>query len=329
MSSIFYLTVEPGNRTKQEIVSCTTVTQNANNTATLSGCSRGLLPITPYTASSTYAFAHGGGTSVVFSNPPQFYNQFLAADNNGTITGEYTFNGAVTFSSTSLAVYDGHPCTGASASTTICDKDYIDNVALQGAATSSNTQAGITKISVAAADANNPIAVGDNDTRVPTQGENDALVGSLGTPSSSNKYLTEQMATTTATSSYLVKYDTNGTINAYSISVSTTTTSSTSSVASVAYVDSSRWISYSTSTNVAIPTGANLAFIQCNASYSISGAGSAMLFIDKHIGTSTVNIADAAGNIMTCSSVWTEGGNLTSSITTGSSGSSIAISFYK
>lgn len=78
LDSTFYITLEPGSRERQELVSCTTVTQNSSNgTATLSGCSRGLSPIQPYTASSTLAFAHAGGSSVVFSNPPQVYNDIL------------------------------------------------------------------------------------------------------------------------------------------------------------------------------------------------------------------------------------------------------------
>src|SRR3990167_7293801 len=89
-SDTFYLTLEPGNRTRQEFVSCTTVTQNAS-TATLSGCSRGLSPITPFSASTTLQFAHAGGSQVIFSNSPQFYNRFAAKDNDETITGVYTF----------------------------------------------------------------------------------------------------------------------------------------------------------------------------------------------------------------------------------------------
>ena len=47
------------------------------------------------------------------------------------------------------------------------------------------------KLSVAPASPTNPIAVGDNDPRVPTQGENDAMAGTYGTPSSTNKFVTE------------------------------------------------------------------------------------------------------------------------------------------
>lgn len=93
LSDTFYLTLEPGNRSKQEIVSCTTVTQSStNDTATLSGCSRGLAPISPYTASSTYAFVHAGGSQVILSDPPQLFNQYAAKANDETITGTWTFN---------------------------------------------------------------------------------------------------------------------------------------------------------------------------------------------------------------------------------------------
>lgn len=89
VSDTFYVTIEPGSRSRQEIVSCTTVTQNADDTATLSGCSRGLSPITPYTASSTLQFSHAGGSTVIFSDPPQLFNQTTFKDNDETITGTW------------------------------------------------------------------------------------------------------------------------------------------------------------------------------------------------------------------------------------------------
>lgn len=92
LSATFYVTLEPGNRSRQEVVSCTTVTQNAAGTATLSGCTRGLSPITPYTASSSLQFAHGGGSQVIFSDPPQLFNQYPAKANDETITGQWTFD---------------------------------------------------------------------------------------------------------------------------------------------------------------------------------------------------------------------------------------------
>lgn len=68
---------------------------------------------------------------------------------------------------------------------------------------------GRTYLSVAPALASNPKAVGDNDPRVPTQAENDALVGTSGTPSSSNKYVTNIDTTAAATASSVVRRDGN------------------------------------------------------------------------------------------------------------------------
>lgn len=70
-------------------------------------------------------------------------------------------------------------------------KAYVDTGG--GALDASTTVKGITKLSVAPVSAVNPIAVGDNDGRVPTTGENDALVGNntdiaVGT---GNKFVTQ------------------------------------------------------------------------------------------------------------------------------------------
>jgi len=54
-------------------------------------------------------------------------------------------------------------------------KKYIDAAVLAGALVASTTVTGITRVSVAPANAAIPIAVGDNDTRVPTAGEKTAL----------------------------------------------------------------------------------------------------------------------------------------------------------
>lgn len=69
---------------------------------------------------------------------------------------------------------------------------YVDNAILNlgPSAVATTTSEGISRVSVTPADAAHPIAVETGDLRVPTQGENDALVGTSGTPSSSNKYVT-------------------------------------------------------------------------------------------------------------------------------------------
>ena len=87
---IGYLTLEPGSSSRQEFVSFTGVTQNSDGTATLTGVTRGLQPISPYTSSSTYQKAHPGGSIVVISNPPQLYEQFATLANDESITGYWT-----------------------------------------------------------------------------------------------------------------------------------------------------------------------------------------------------------------------------------------------
>lgn len=116
LSDTFYITLEPGSRSKQEIVSCTTVTQNANGTASLTGCTRGLSPITPYTASSSLRFSHAGGSQVIFSDPPQLFNLYAAKENNETITGSWLFPSPVSGS---------NPAT----------KTYVDSLAFGGSVT--------------------------------------------------------------------------------------------------------------------------------------------------------------------------------------------------
>lgn len=59
----------------------------------------------------------------------------------------------------------------------LATKAYVDGVAIAGSPDSSTTVKGIWRVSVAPVSAATPIFVGDNDGRVPTQAENDALVG--------------------------------------------------------------------------------------------------------------------------------------------------------
>lgn len=77
-------------------------------------------------------------------------------------------------------------------------QSYIDTALSSGGIPATTTLNGIGHVSVAPANAAAPIFVGDNDPRVPTQAENDALVGT-GTPSSSNKYVTEDYISSAST----------------------------------------------------------------------------------------------------------------------------------
>lgn len=72
-----------------------------------------------------------------------------------------------------------------------CTKKYADDLAIAGSPKASDSVYGIAKLSTPAVDPLQPIVVGDNDTRVSTQGENDAQAGTSGNPGATNKFVTE------------------------------------------------------------------------------------------------------------------------------------------
>lgn len=106
-------------------------------------------------------------------------------------------NGTTGFNSLVKLGYDADPGITSSDVTKFATVQFVVDTAIAGAPDATNSTKGITKLSVAAASASDPIAVGDNDPRVPTTGENDALAGTSGTPSSSNKYVTNDDTTGT------------------------------------------------------------------------------------------------------------------------------------
>lgn len=146
--TVGYLTLEPGNTTRQEFVSFTGVTQNTDGTATLSGVSRGLSPITPFTASSTLQKQHAGGTQAVISNPPQLYNLFANRNNAESIYGVWTF------SSTSPPVLDavGAQSTGTYISTTseFASIAYVNAISFSGTSNATAAVKGISELATAA-----------------------------------------------------------------------------------------------------------------------------------------------------------------------------------
>lgn len=127
----FFLTIEPGSKTKQEIVGCTTVTQNTNGTATLSGCSRGLSPITPFTASTTLQFPHAGSSAIILSDPPQFHNLYGALANSETITGYWEAPDPVSAQG-------------------VATKNYVQGLAFGGIGNASETATGTVEIATGA-----------------------------------------------------------------------------------------------------------------------------------------------------------------------------------
>ena len=93
----------------------------------------------------------------------------------------------------------------------VANKKYVDDIASLGAPKATTVVYGIVIMSYAPASPTIPIAVGDNDPRVPTQNENDALVGTSGTAvSSSNKLVDADDVALTGTPNKIARRDSDG-----------------------------------------------------------------------------------------------------------------------
>lgn len=179
--SIGYFTIDPKVSGIEEICSFTGITDNGNNTATLTGLTRNLIGESPYTTPGT-GKQHGSSAVLVFSNNPQIYASFLQTSQ-----------------------LDTDPTLAANSDTEVSSqkaiKTYIANVITGIAGVATNLLYGTVKMTTATSN----IAVATDDTRVPTQGESDALAGTSGTPSSSNKYVTNDDVSSSAVSGKIIR----------------------------------------------------------------------------------------------------------------------------
>ncbi len=183
--SIGYGTLEPGNGTLEEQISFTGISQNVNGSATLTGVSN-VLFIFPYTKTSGLLKTHAGSTTFIISNTSGFYDELVSKTDDATITATYTFtnpNYPRMDTATPPPTDDEQLAT----------KKYVDDTASFGAPMATDTVFGITKLSVAAVSPSDPIAVGTNDTRIPTAGQAAALPGNNTdiAVGSGNKYVTQ------------------------------------------------------------------------------------------------------------------------------------------
>jgi len=217
-----YITLEP-DTTNEEAATFTGVVANANNTYTLTGVKTNLAK-SPYTETSGLVRAHSGGTKVVVTDNVAFWNTFGNTANTNTWADTQTFS------------VPAVQATDPTLSTQVANKSYVDGVAIAGAPKATDSVYGITKLSVAAVSPTAPIAVGDNDGRVPSQTENDALVGTSGTPSTTNKYVTNDDTATAATASKVARRLAGGNITVVTESQANNTTNA----ASTAYVDTAK-----------------------------------------------------------------------------------------
>ena len=134
LGSQVFLTLEPGG-VSEELIVCTGI-----STLTWTGCTRGLA----YYGTSLSAVAgnkktHQSGSIVIMSNVQYVYKQFVDKDTAETVGGQKTF--------TSSPII---PTPGTSDSTYAANVNYVNNVAIQGAATSTEYNMGIVQLGTAA-----------------------------------------------------------------------------------------------------------------------------------------------------------------------------------
>lgn len=91
-TDIAYGTIGP-KTSSAEFISFTGITQNANGTATLTGVTRGLDKVSPFTTNATYKLPHSGQTLFILSDAPQVFNEYAAKRSDNTFTGTNLFSG--------------------------------------------------------------------------------------------------------------------------------------------------------------------------------------------------------------------------------------------
>lgn len=132
-TDIAYATLDP-QTSISEFISFTGITQNANGTATLTGVTRGLSDIYPFTASSTMRQPHSGQSRLILSDPPQLFNEYAAKRNTEYVTGAWGFQGTAPTSTACASAFQ------------LCNKAYVDSTANAGAATSTEINGGIVEL---------------------------------------------------------------------------------------------------------------------------------------------------------------------------------------
>lgn len=141
--SIGYAVLEPGT-SQEENISFTGIIQNTNNTATLTGVSRGLAFTTPYAPTSSLAYGHAGGTYLIFSNSAPFYSQF------GVLGNAQTWSGIDTYSVSPIVPTPTTP-------TQVASKGYVDGVAVAGAPNADTVTKGIVQYATQSQAANSTV----------------------------------------------------------------------------------------------------------------------------------------------------------------------------
>ena len=141
-----YGTLEPGSSDREEQISFTGITQNANGTATLTGVAN-VDFLYPYAETAGTDKSHPGGVTFVISNTSGFYDSFVNKEDDAIINGDMTFMQQPTF--ILGADMNGQRIVSMAdpiANTDGANKEYVDGVAVAGAPNANETTKGIVQL---------------------------------------------------------------------------------------------------------------------------------------------------------------------------------------
>lgn len=162
-------TIDEGTASKEYVIGTVETSDN-----TVISMTRGVSVITGNTSIAALKKAHRRGASVKITDHPVLPVIARILNGDESLPNTLTYATTTTFTD----------------NLDLITKEYVDGVAIAGAPDASTVTKGITRLSTAPVSASAPISVGDNDTRVPSQDENNALAGTSGTPSATNLYVT-------------------------------------------------------------------------------------------------------------------------------------------
>lgn len=137
-----WMTIEPNSSDREEQISFTGITQNADGTATITGI-KNVLFKAPYTETSGFLKSHPGGVKAVISNTAGFLDAMSSKKNDETIEGTWTFpdadaNRARISSDTDTLVAEAFVTLG-----------QLSRQAISGASNASETVKGIIELATA------------------------------------------------------------------------------------------------------------------------------------------------------------------------------------
>lgn len=185
-SGTYFFTIDGDNSQKEHIVA----TLSGTSLSAISSISR------QGTQTANALREHRVGASVTITNFAhiKYINDLLDGTTNLNASTPLTYDGTASITTDNQ----------------LATKAYVDGVAIAGAAKATDTVYGIAKLSVAAVSSTVPIVIGQNDPILPSTTEKQAMAGSSGTPSTSNKFVTEADVSAAAGSSKIIRATSGG-----------------------------------------------------------------------------------------------------------------------